>query len=174
MRVAYLTGETIYLRALTAADKEIAVAWSAGPFPTNAARAEDWLRETHTDIWRNNKPRHYAIAQVADDATIGGVRLALQSGRRGFLTVTVAPWCDDLDRVQAEVLGIVVPWARDDLEMMTLTVQLAADETATIAAAEGLGLTLAARLREFVARPGGRVDRVLYQVLYEPWRLGDA
>lgn len=174
MRAAYLTGETIYLRALVEADKETAAAWYAGPFPTNAARAEDWLREAHTDIWRHNKPRHYAIAQVVDDAPIGGARLAQQGGRRGFLTFSVAPWRDDADRIQAEALRIVVPWARDDLELMTLTVPLAADETATIAAAEALGLTVAARLREFVARPGGRVDRLYYEALNTPWKVGDA
>lgn len=174
MRATYLTGETIYLRALTESDKATATAWYAGPFPINAARAEDWLREAHTDIWRNSKPRHYVIAQLADDVPVGGARLAVQGGRRGFLTLTVAPWRDDADRLQAEALRIVVPWARDDLELMTLTVQLAADEAATITAAEALGLTPAARLREFVARPGRRVDRLLYQVLYAPWTVADA
>jgi hypothetical protein len=161
MRVPYLTGETIYLRALVAGDKETAAAWYPGPFPINAARAEDWLKEAHTDFWSANKPRHLIIARTEDDATVGSV-------------ASLAPWRDDADALRAAALRIVVPWARDDLELMVLTVPIAADETATLAAAEALGMERAARLRDYVARPGGRVDRFLYQALNAPWRIGDA
>jgi RimJ/RimL family protein N-acetyltransferase len=174
MRVPYLIGETIYLRALVASDKETAAAWYPGPFPINAARAEDWLKEAHTELWSANKPRHYVIARAEDDATVGSVTLRQQGGRRAFASFAMAPWLDDADALRAAALRIVVPWARDDLELMVLTVPIAADETATLAAAEALGLERAARLRDYVARPGGRVDRFLYQALNAPWRVSDA
>ncbi len=174
MRATYLTGETIYLRALVAGDKETVGAWYAGSFPISAARAEVWLKEAHTDIWGNSKPRRYLLARVDDDTPVGGVTLAVQGNRRGFLTFAMAPWRDDADALRAEALRFLVPWVRDDLELMTLTVAIAADEAATIAAAEALGMQQAARLRAFVARPGGRVDRLLYQALNAPWRVGDA
>ncbi len=174
MRAIYLTGESVYLRAIIAADKETAGAWYAGPFPINAARAEEWLKEVHTDLWGSNKPRRYVIARVADDTPVGGVALALRDNRRGFLTFAMAPWLDEADHLRAEALRLLVPWARDDLELMTLTFAVAADETATIDAAEALGMERTARLRDFVARPDGRVDRFLYQALNAPWRVGDA
>lgn len=174
MRATYLTGETIYLRALTEADKETTGAWYPGSFPINAARAEDWLREAHTDIWGTNKARHYVIAQVADDAPIGGATLAVRGGRRGFLAFSFPLWRDDADALRAEALRIIVPWVRDDLELMVLILHVAADETATIAAAEALGMERTARMREFVARPGGRVDQVLYEAHNAPWKVADA
>lgn len=173
MRAIYLTGETVYLRALVAADKETAGAWFPGPFPINAARAEEWLKEAHTDIWGANKPRRYILARVDDDTPVGGVTLAQQGYRRGYLTFAMAPWRADADALRAEALRLIVPWVRDDLELMTLTVPLAADEAATIAAAEALGLQPNARLREYVARPGGRVDRIFYQALNAPWRVAE-
>lgn len=173
MRAIYLTGETVYLRALVAADKETAGAWFPGPFPVNAARAEEWLKEAHTDLWGGNKPRRYLIARVADDTTVGGVTLAQQGYRRGYLTFAMAPWRDDADTLRAEALRLIVTWVRDDLELMTLTVPIAADEAATLAAAEALGMQSNARLRAFIARPGGRVDRILYQALNAPWRLAE-
>jgi RimJ/RimL family protein N-acetyltransferase len=173
MRVPYLTGETIYLRPLVAGDKETAAAWYPGPFPINAARAEDWLKEAHTELWSVSKPRHYIIARAEDDVTVGSVTLRQQGGRRAFVSFAMAPWLDD-DALRAAALRIVVPWARDDLELMVLTVPIATDEPVTLAAAEALGLARAARLREYVARPGGRVDRFLYQALNAPWRVSDA
>ncbi|HEY8598554.1 MAG TPA: GNAT family protein [Thermomicrobiales bacterium] len=174
MRAIYLTGETVYLRAMLASDKENAAAWYASPFPINATRAEEWLKEAHTDIWGNNKPRHYLIARVTDDEAVGSATLTSRGSRRGMLTFAMAPWRDDADLLRAEALRLIVPWVRDDLELMHLMLTVAADETATVAAAEDLGLQRAARLRGFVARPTGRVDRVLYEALNTPWRVGDA
>lgn len=174
MRATYLTGETVYLRALVASDKETAAAWHAGPFPINTSRAEEWLKEAHTDLWGNNKPRHYLIARVADDAAVGSATLASRGGRRGILTFALAPWRDDADLLRAAALRLIIPWVRDDLELMHLMLITAADETATIAAAEELGMQRAARLRGFVARPTGRVDQLLYEALNAPWRVGDA
>lgn len=174
MRAAYLTGERVYLRAMVADDKETAAAWSEGPFPINAARAEEWLKEAHTDIWSANKPRRYAIALVDDDTIVGGATLMNQGGRRGWLSFAMAPWRDDADVLRAEALRLIVPWVRDDLEYMTLGLYLATDEAATIAAAEELGMLQTARLRGFVARAGGRVDRLLYQALNAPWKVEGA
>ena len=174
MRATYLTGETVYLRAMVAGDKETAAAWHAGPFPINTTRAEEWLKEAHTDLWGNNKPRHYLIARVADDEAVGSATLASRGGRRGNLSFAMAPWRDDADLLRAAALRLIVPWVRDDLELMHLMLTVAADETATIAAAEALGLQRAARLAR-LRRPARRPRRsLLYEALNTPWRIGDA
>jgi hypothetical protein len=53
---------------------------------------------------------------------------------------------------------------------MIAVAHIAADETETVAAAEALGMTASVRLREHIARPGHRVDLLLYQALFAPWR----
>jgi RimJ/RimL family protein N-acetyltransferase len=174
MRAVYLTGERVYLRALVADDRGTVATWFAAPFPSNAARGEDWLKEVHSDAWSANKPHYLAIVRIEDDAPIGGVSLAIRGSRRGFLRFVMAPWLAEADRLRAEALRLIVPWVRDDLELMSFEMPVAADESATRAAAEELGLFEAARLREFVARPGGRVDRLMYQALNAPWRVADA
>lgn len=174
MRARYLTGERVYLRALVAEDQESVATWFAGPFPSNATQGERWLKEVHADAGWGNKPRYLAIVRVEDDAPSGGISLTVRGDRRGLLHFAMAPWLAEADALRAEALRLLVPWVRDDLELMTLDLYIAADEAVTKAVAEELGLRESARLREFVARPGGRVDRILYQVLNAPWRVADA
>lgn len=174
MRVVYLTGERVYLRAMVAGDKNTAAAWFPGPFPINATQAETWLRETHSNIGRGHNPRYLVIARIDDDAPVGGVALAAPSNHHGFLRFAMAPWLNEADALRAEALRLLIPWIRNDLELMTLGLYIAADETVTRAAAEELGMRATARLRGFVARPDSRVDRLLYQALNAPWRVADA
>ena len=164
MRVTYLTGERVYLRAMVEADKEVAIAWWPGPFLVNAARAEEWLKEEHKDFYTKHT-RWYVIVRVADEAVIGGVELQNRDNRRGMVLFHMAPVLAEADTLRADALRLVVPWVRDDLELMVLMLVCAADETETLAAARELGMEQMVRLREFVARPGGRVDRVFMEML---------
>lgn len=168
MRVVYLTGERVYLRPLVAEDKEHAAAWFPGPFPVNASRAEEWLKEEHANAW-SRWAQHYAIARVTDDVVVGGVTF-WNDQRKGALLFHMAPWLPEADMLRAEALRLLIRWIRDDLELMTVVAHLAADETETIATAETLGMTANGRLREHIARPGHRVDLLVYQALFAPWR----
>ncbi len=87
----------------------------------------------------------------------------------GFVWFHMAPWEAEADALRAAALRLIVPWVRDDLEYITLVAHFAADETATIAAAEELGMTCNVRFRGFVARPGVRIDRLVYQALFRVW-----
>ncbi len=174
MRPIYLTSERVYLRAMIEADKEVATAWWPGPYLVNAARAEEWLKETHKgDVWV--KPRWYAICRAEGDAVVGSARLDSRQGRRATLLFHMAPALahDEADSLRADALRLVVPWVRDDLEYMVLTLLCGADETATVAAARELGLVENARLPEFIARPGGRADQVWMEALNAPWRVAE-
>jgi RimJ/RimL family protein N-acetyltransferase len=172
MRAVYLTGERIYLRAVVAADKEHAAAWLDTPFPVSAARAEKLLKD---DAKPSSRVSRYVIVRSADDEVVGGLALRSYDGRRtGWAELHMAPWLSDAGALRAEALSLAVPWLRDQVEMMVVRVPLAADEEATIAAAEALGMVRSARLREFVARPGGRVDRLIYEALNPRWEVRDA
>ncbi|MGI8857462.1 MAG: GNAT family N-acetyltransferase [Thermomicrobiales bacterium] len=172
MRAVYLTSEHLYVRAMYAGDKEHAAAWFDSPFPINADRAEAWLKEAHTSV---DRPRrlHYVIVRSADDAVIGGVTLETDY-RIGTLKLRIAPWLPDADALRAAALGILHPWLRDDLELMTFVLHIPADQPETIAAAEALGMEPGVRFREGIARPGHRVDELIYQALFSPWVVRDA
>ncbi len=173
MRVTYLTGTTVYLRALLATDKETVAAWFPSPFPKSVAAAEEWLKESYGS-WGSGKPTYLIIAQYSDDQPVGSCSLRTHDYRRAFLNFTMAPWLDNADELRAEALRLLIPWLRDDQEFMSVLVSIASDELATIAAAEELGLEQNVRLREYIARPGKRVDGFLYQALNTPWKVADA
>jgi RimJ/RimL family protein N-acetyltransferase len=168
VRVVYLTGEQVTVRPMVATDKECAAAWFAGPFPINATRAETWLAEEQVNAWER-WAQHYAIVRLADDAVVGGATLS-SDWRKGTLLLHMAPWLSDADTLRAEALRLLVRWVREDIELMTVVTHIAADEAETIAAAEAIGMTADGRLREHIARPGHRVDLLLYQALFAPWR----
>ena len=167
MRPAYLTGERVYLRALRKADAATAAAWHSGPLPVNAPAAEAFLKERHTAAWWPNDPLVLAIVRSVDDAVIGGVELEHPQGRIVYAVIRVGPWHADAeaDAIQADTLRLLVLWLRDEAEAMVVTVPIAADRALTISAAEELGMVLGTRLRQFVARAGGRVDLLEYQAL---------
>jgi RimJ/RimL family protein N-acetyltransferase len=172
MRPPYLTGETIYLRALVADDRDEPLAWHAGSFPINSARAGQLLEEMHDSPWEPETIQ-LAIARRADDQVIGSITVERHGGRTGTLAVHIAPTCPESNAIEAETLGIAVPWLRDEMELMVVTVRIAADQDVVIAAAESLGLDATARLREAIARPVGRIDLLVYQALNPRWAVED-
>lgn len=172
MRATFLTGERVYLRVMLASDKEHAAAWFDSPFPIDATRAEKFLKEAHQRPWP--RPLHLAIVRAADEAVIGGATVRSWNGRTARLSFHLAPWLAEADAPRAEALRLLVPWLRDEHEHMVVRVAIAADEPATLAAAEALGMVAGVRLRERLARPGGRVDQFLYEALNPRWEVKDA
>jgi RimJ/RimL family protein N-acetyltransferase len=157
---------------MAAADADHAAAWFHETFLMNAARAKVILEELNEG--RSRIGARYAIVRLDGDEIVGGVEIDDPDGRRCLLELSMAPWLSDPDEVRADALRILVPFLRDESEMMVVAVWIAADEPATIAGAEAAGMVLGARLREFVARPGGRVDRLLYEALNPRWEVRDA
>jgi RimJ/RimL family protein N-acetyltransferase len=175
LRPVYLRGSRLYLRAMVDADKELGAAWLDETFPVNAGRAEGVLKQEHEGpSWRRSG-RRLAIALAEDGEVVGSAQVASHDGNRTCrLGFTMAPWRDDADALRAEALGLLVRWLRDGTELMVVTVELPADEPATIAAAEAVGMVRNARLREWFGRPGGRVDCLVYQALNPRWEVRDA
>lgn len=157
------------------ADKERGAAWLDETFPVNTARAEAALKEEHEGPWWLRGARRLAIALVDGDAVVGSARVRSNDRSRTCrLSFTMAPWRGDADALRAEALAILVHWLRDESEVMVVTVELPADEPATIAAAEALGMVRTARLREWFGRPGRRADCLVYQALNPRWEVRDA
>ncbi|HET7035426.1 MAG TPA: GNAT family protein [Thermomicrobiaceae bacterium] len=176
LRAVYLTGEQVYIRALTKEDAKVAVAWFKSPFPINEAVAEEQLKELHGENQWIGSKRDYAIVRRADDQLIGGVTVKSWRGLQAELGFHTAPWlsADEADALRAEALALLVPWLRDEREAMAVQASIAADQPATLAAAESVGMKQTARLRRFIARPGTRVDLFLCEALNPHWEARNA
>jgi RimJ/RimL family protein N-acetyltransferase len=175
LRPVWLRGDRVYLRAMLKEDAERGSAWLDPTFPLNAPRAERTLEEEHgAGSWERPR-RRLAIARLDGDEVVGSLVLLTRDGfRTGRLAFTMAPWLPDADAVRAEALTLAIRWLRDEMEMMVLALELAADQAETIAAAEAIGMVPGARLREWYATPAGRVDCVEYQALNPRWEVRDA
>lgn len=175
MRPPYLTGHLAYLRPLLAADAERAVAWFGGPFPINATRAERVLKEAHTDPWGPGQLQ-LAVVRLSDEEIVGGVIVSGLHGRTAEVAIHIAAAVadDEAEALRADLVRLTIPWLRDECELMTVTLHLPADLAKTIAAAEAVGMIQGACLRQHIARPGGRVDLLVYQALNKGWVVADA
>jgi RimJ/RimL family protein N-acetyltransferase len=175
MKPPFLTGERVYIRAMVLEDKDCAVAWFDSDFPVNAVRAEKFLRDEIKEIWAARR-KYYVIVRTDNDQVIGGIKSKSWDMRAADLTIRMAPHLspDEADSYKADALRLFVPWMRDEHEYMAQTIEIAADETACIAAAEEMDLFFGARFRGFLRRPGGRIDLLVYQALNESWQPAQA
>lgn len=166
LRASYLTGEKVHLRAMGLADKDHAAAWFDQPFPADVTRAETFIKDEHKDL--DSREKHLIIALNETDEIVG--RFCLWSnGRIAVIWFRMAFVRDDADEIQADVLRITTPWLMNEASMFSLTAEIPSDCTATIAAAEQLGMQPSVRLREHIARAGHRVDLIYYQALGQTW-----
>ncbi|HVB65781.1 MAG TPA: GNAT family protein [Nitrolancea sp.] len=173
MRVGYLTGQRIHLRPPIEEDKECATAWYRSVFPINASRATVFLEDQTFPFWQASEFT-FIIARMEDDVVVGSVNLGVSDWRMVTVRIHMAPTLPDADELRAEAIRMVIPWLRDEHEFMVVRLFVPANETETIAAIEGIGMRLGARLREFIATPGGRVDELAYEALNPRWEVPHA
>jgi len=177
LRATYLTGEAIYLRAMTRADAAHTVAWRQSPFPLAQAPAEKELEQAHEDIWQKRQFL-YAICRLGDDAVVGSVNLGLWAPIRAFLSFKIADWLEreDADRYLREALRLTLEWQSGENERPIIIAIVPAWETGLMAEAERLGMERMVRFRQHLIRDGERHDMYLYQYIRPDWlpRLTDA
>ena len=181
MRSAYLTSDHLSLRPMLPEDARTAMTWFPGAFPVSPEQAGAWLETAHrSSPWGHNpevrlvavQPGFDSDAEASDqELIVAGVHLTDPRGRTSWLRIAPAASLSSerQDAIQAAIIDLIVPWARDELELMVLRVQVAADQPITRAACERQGMMLAARLREFVARPDHRVDLLTWEALNPNW-----
>jgi RimJ/RimL family protein N-acetyltransferase len=170
LNVQYLTGERVALRAMKLEDKEHASAWFDGPFPIDATRAEEYLRDVLKNL--SNRTMLLALVRIDGDELVGGAR-AQANGRHAVIRLHMAPWLVDADELRGDAVRLLVPWLRDEGQHITVTLDIAVDQPATVAAAESAGMVQTARFREWYARPGGRADRLVYEALNPFWERSE-
>lgn len=175
MKPYFLTGKHIYLRAMKIEDKEHATAWFNSQLPINAVRAEKFLRDELKKTWGPGR-RYYVICRNDDDVIVGGIKAKTHEGRVMDTDIRMAPHLsdDDADFYKAQALEQLVPWMSEENEYMAVNVECRADEPQSIAMAEKLGMELGVQVRGYFARPGHRVDLLIYQALNTNWKVRNA
>lgn len=181
MGTPYLTSDAITLRPMTPDDAANAMEWFPGRFPVSLEQATVWLREQHRSSPWNDTARARLVAVEWDASSgregeiVAGIDVVSPRARRSWLRISPAAALEPAraDEVQAAILDLVVPWGRDELELMVLAVQIGADQPRSIAACQRHEMHLAARLREHLQRPGRRVDLLTWEALNPNWRTPD-
>lgn len=171
MKAIYLSGDVVYLRAMVEEDKDHAMAWVGVPFPVNAARAEELLKERHKQFFPQT--RYLAICRTEGDEIIGGAKIQFRL-RTASLSLQTAPWLDDAEQLQSEALRLLIPWLRDEWDLMVITLRFPDDLPELRATCEELGMLHTGTFREFYARPGGRANQLIYEALNPKGEIRDA
>jgi hypothetical protein len=169
----FLSGELVDIRAMKRTDKDQATAWFDSPFPVNANRAETFLREEHTATW-HPQTSLLVLVRLGTDDIVGGVSLWTEDRRVGWLRISLAPVLTDADAVHGDALRMLIPWWRDEHEFMAVNVEIPADRSETISAAEELGMVPGVTWRQSVLREDHAVDLLLYQALNPRWAVVNA
>lgn len=170
MRATYLTGEHIYLRALTKADAAVTTAWRQSPFPMAQEPAEKELEDDHKNLWQKRQFL-YAICRRDTDAVVGSVKLGLWAQLRVFLSFKFADYldADAAACYSREALRLTVDWQTGESERPIVIVIVPAWESAMIAEAEQIGMERMVRFRQHLVRDGERHDMYLYQYIRPDW-----
>lgn len=112
------------------------------------------------------------VVDLATGVVVGGALVEREGNRVSELRITVGGpnlSHEERQRMRAAVLGLLAPWVMGELDLMTTRIDVPADETILIDAATRLGMVEAARLREHVARPAGRVDLLILELVNRDW-----
>lgn len=173
----YLQDGRYGLRAPVPEDAEHAWAWYEGAFPISSETAREYLVEQESIPWGGNPTVRLVIIDLGTDAVVGGALVERQNNRVGKLKIVAGrpePSSEAAQQLRAAVLRMLIPWMMGELNLMTAVLDVPSDETVVIAAAHELGLVEVVRLREHIARPSGRVDLLMLELVNRRWGRGDA
>ena len=171
MVAPYLSGQRIGLRAPSLDDAGAIAAWDDAPLPRNPDQGREMLRRSEQTPWGNAEHVRLMIIDLASGDVVGSAMIERQHDRIGKIGIASAPVLsvDRRDRVEGDALELLVPWMRDELDLMVLVLEIASDLEAVISRAQGLGLVEVARLREHIQRPHGRVDLLALELVNPAW-----
>lgn len=172
MIAPYLSGRSIGLRVPSLDDADFIAAWDDAPLPRTPDMGREMLRRLEQTPWGNAEQLRLMIIDLASGSIVGSVMIERQRDRIGKIRIVSAPVlaADRRYAIEGEVLDLVVPWMRDELDLMVLVLDIASDRGAAIARARTLGLSEVVRLREHIQRPHDRVDLVTLELINPVWR----
>ena len=169
----FLVGDEVYIRGVEESDAVYVMNWRKSLFPVSIARGETIIKEAIPKQGQHKTT--LMIVRKVDDVVVGSI--VLDRWEPGLMVdVHVNPIFGEAgQRWKAGALSLVVPWLVDEQNRPIVWLDLPADETVALAAAERLGMRRTARLREMLNRDGQRVDRLLHDYPNKEWmaNIGD-
>ena len=170
----FLVSDEVDVRGVEERDATYVMNWRKSLFPVSIARGETIIKEEIPKQGGQRKNTLMIVRKV-DDVAVGSI--LLNHWEPGLMVdVHVTPIFGDVgQRWKAGALSLVVPWLVDERNLPIVWLDMPADETVAIAAAERLGVRRTGRLREMLSRDGQRVDRLLYDHPNKEWmaNIGD-
>lgn len=173
--LTYLIGESIYLRGLEIGDAKWGSAWRFSPFPLAAQSLEERLKKT---VPKSSDRRLTTVVACRrnDDRIVGSAHLDDFGNTESVVLLHADPALQNAGaEIQAEMLGLLVPWLIDERHRPLVRVTTDAGMAPVLAAGEGLGMRLSARLRDGSWRNGAFHDRLFLEAFNPRWldRVGD-
>lgn len=172
MFAPYLSGPGIALRAPALDDATSIAGWDDAPIPRTPEAGRELLRRSEQTPWGNAEHLRLIVIDRTSGSIAGSVLIERQHNRIGKIRIVSALLlsADHRDGIECDVLDLIVPWMRDELDLMILVLDIASDRTAVIVRADSLGLTEVVRLREHILRAHGRVDLITLESINPAWR----
>jgi RimJ/RimL family protein N-acetyltransferase len=173
--LAYLIGETIFLRGLEIGDAKWTTAWRGSPFPVSAQQAEEQIKKQAPEQGEQRIARLIACRRD-NGQPVGAVLVNDHDPTDSFVTLCADPALGtEGAAIQAEALGLVVPWLSGERARPMVTMETDVDLEPVVRQAVALGMRPAVCLRDGVWRDGRLHDLVNYQLPNPIWvsRLGD-
>ena len=172
---AFLVGETLFLRGLEDEDAVRAGAWRDSPYPINAERAGEIVRE----LTESDKPGHRFLVACrrSDGQPVGSVAIDRYGGNElgSELTLHTDPARTDGDCISAEMLALIVAWGLGEGELPLIQVSAADDQTDLHDMARSIGMRPTFVHRESRWRDSRWQGWTGYAIHHPAWlrRLGD-
>ncbi len=172
MVAPYLSGPSIGLRAPLPDDADAIATWDDAVLPRTPDAGREMLRRTEQTPWGNAQHLRLMIIDLASGQIAGSVMIEREQDRIGKIRIIAAPLLppDRRDAIEREVLGLVLPWMQEELDLMVLVLDIPSDRTAAISRAKELGMAEVVLLREHILRPDGRADLVMLELINPVWR----
>ena len=171
----FLVGDTIFLRGIEEEDAVRASAWRDSPYPINAERAGEIIKE----MTEKPKPgsRFLVACRRSDGEPVGSLSLSRWPGNDMDLPLTLYanPALPEREAVKAEMLKLFVEWGDSEGELPLVYTEFADDQAELRAMAESLGMRFAAMWREQLWLEGAWRNKLAYAWYNPAWipRLGE-
>jgi RimJ/RimL family protein N-acetyltransferase len=172
---SFLVGDSIYVRGLELSDAKQAMGWRPSPFPISSEQVEEQLKKQVPDAAERREVRLVACRR-SDGAAIGSVLVEFSSPPSAYLRMSAAQALGARgDELQAEMLGVILPWLTDERHCPSIHLTSDSDLIAVARRALALGMTEAVRLRQGIWRDGAHHDWLELEYLHPAWveKLGD-
>jgi RimJ/RimL family protein N-acetyltransferase len=165
----FLVGDTIFLRGVEEEDARRAAGWRDSPYPINAERAGEIIREMTEDDTPGS--RFLVACRRSDGLPVGSVSMSRSPNNDPYTETSLYadPALPGAGQVRAEALELLVRWGFGEAELPNLLIEFGAHETGLRAHADTLGFLHDATTRQHTWHGGAFHDTLTYTAYNPAW-----